>query len=258
MRCSKLTASGLVPGVTYNVCTRRLLTDSKRPSSSPSKPQITQPVPGRFLPAQPGTRVIIPARPQPQTPPPPKKAPQEEEKPAAAEQTPNLHVRDVWAEPAGDHWGRYVFPRGSCPKQAWWDRQKPAGTKPSELRWTSGKMYPHFWSRCGAALMLSAYGSTILGGAGVVSVVSHTDGPLSTSLCLSVFAALSLPSFTYGMLRSRTPQEAWMGLVGSRVGGVGDSMMPYIYSTVHWQYTWWFRPMNVKPGDIISFRLVAI
>lgn len=254
MRCTKLTASGLVPGVTHNMSTRRLLTDSKRSNSSPSKPQNPQPVPSRFLPAQPGTRVIIQARPQPETPAPPRKAPRQEQKPEAAEQTDDLHVRDVEAEPADYHWGRFVFPRGSCPKEAWWDRQKPAGTKPSELSWTSGKMYPHFWRRCGAALMLSAYGSTILGGAGVLSVVSHTDGPVSMSLCLSVFAALSLPSFTYGMLRSRTPQEAWMGLVGSRCRRIGDSMMPHIYSTANWQYTWWFRPMNVKLGDIISFR----
>lgn len=256
MRCTKLTARGLVSGVTHNMSTRRLVTDSKRSNSSPSKPQSPQPVPSRFLPAQPGTRVVIPARPQPQTPAPPRKTPQQEEKnhPAIAEQAPSLHELDIHAEPAGLGLVRFAFPRGSCPKRAWWDRHKPDGTKPSELRWTAGRMYPRFWRRCGVALFFSAYGSSLLGGAGVLSVVAHTDGPVATSVCLSVFAALSLTSFTYGMLRSRTPQEAWMGLVSSRWPRSGPSMMPYIQETAQWEYSVLFRPMNVKLGDIIVFR----
>lgn len=86
------------------------------------------------------------------------------------------------------------------------------------------------------------------------SVISQNDGLVSTSMCLSVFAALALPSFAYGMYRSRILQEAWMGLVGSLNGRKGDSMMPYIYSTTKWVYIWWFQPMDVKVGDIVVLR----
>lgn len=252
---------GLVPSVTYNVYTRRLLTNSnKRPDSSPSKSQSRQPSSGRFLPAKPGTRVAVPARQPPQAPAPTRQDQREEEWQAVLVAEPlfrtaeELHIRDVEALPFGGNHFRFVFPRGACPKLPWWDRQKPAGTGPSGLRWTSGKMYPHFWIRSRGALEASITGSALLGAAGVWAVVSHTDGPADTSTCLSVFAALALPAFAYGIYRSRILQEAWMGLVGCRRGRRGESMMPYIHPDAKWSYMWWLCPMKRKAGDYVAFR----
>lgn len=233
------------------------MTNSKRPKSLASNLQGLQPVSCRFLPARPGTKVTIRDRQQPQMPAPTRQA-AKEKKPAAPERMFNvaehLHIHDVRVEPADGNYWKFAFPRGACPKQAWWDRQKPAGTKPSDLRWTSGKMYPHFWKRFGVALALSTTWSSLLGGAGVLSVISHNDGLVSASACLTVFTALALPSLTYGIHRSRTLQEAWMGLVGSLCARKGDSMMPYIYGSTKWGYAWWFRPIDVKVGDIVEFR----
>lgn len=268
MRYGKL--AGLVPSVAYNVSTRRLLTNSKRPNSSPYKSQSHQQASGRFLPAKPGTRVAVPARQLPQTPAPTREVPQEEEEEeeeAAADSMPStaeeLHIHDVEELPPDenqhnrivrvDRW-RFVFPRGACPKRAWWDRQKPAETKPSELRWTSGKMYSHFGERFVMALEFSITPSSVLGAAGVWAVVSHTDGTAPTSTCLSVFTALALPTFAYGIYRSRILQEAWIGLVGSQRARRGGSMMPYIHPDAKWNYMWWLCPMKAKLGDYVAFR----
>lgn len=255
MGCTKLT--GLVPSVTYHISLRRQLTNSKRPNSSPSNLQSLGPVSSRFLPAHPGTRVAVRNRQQPQTPAPTKQVPQGT-KPPASEQmfdiAEMLHFYDVRVEPSSGNYWRFAFPRGACPRRAWWDQQKPAGTKPSELRWTSGQMYPHFWKRSGIALALSTKWSSLLGGAGVLSLISHHDGLVPASACLSVFAALALPGFTYGIYRSRTLQEAWMGLVGSLRDSKGDSMMPYIHGSTKSLYVWYFQPMDVKVGDIVAFR----
>lgn len=247
--------TGLVPSVTCHSSTGRLLTNSKRPTSSFSKSQKLQPVSGRFSPARPNTKVAVQIRQQPQTPAPTRQIPQETKREASEpsfSSAENLHVHDVRMEPSNGHYWRFAFPRGSCPKRPWWDHLKPAETRPSELRWTSGQMYSHFWKRSGIALELSTTLSLLLGGAGVLSVTSHNAGPVPASTCISVFTALALPSFVYGIYRSRVLQEAWMGLVGSLRSRTGDSMMPYIYSTAKWAYTWKFRPMDVKVGDIVT------
>ena len=250
---------GLMPGVANTMSTRRLFTNAKRPNSSPSKSPVPEPVSGRFLPARPGTNVVNRTPPHRQRPAPSGQIPQDRKRAAPVwtwTRDEIHHINDVAAEPVKGRFWRFAFPSGTCPRQAWWDRQKPAGAKPSELRWTSGRMYPHFWKRSRLALALCGMMSSLLGGAGVLSFItsSHNDGLVSTGMCLSVFAALALPSFAYGMYRSRTPQEAWMGLVGSAFRRQGDSMMPYIHPTAEWAYGWYLRPMSVKVGDIVQFR----
>lgn len=210
--------TGLVPNVTYHSSTRRLLTNPKRPTSSFSKSQKLQPVSGRFSPARPSTKVAVQIRQQPQTPAPTRQVPQETKREAPEplfSSAETLYMHDVRMEPSNGSYWRFAFPRGSCPKLPWWDHLKPAETRPSELRWTSGQMYSHFWKRSGVVLELSTTLSSLLGGAGVLSVISHNAGPVPASACISVFTALALPSFVYGIYRSRILQEAWMGLVGS-------------------------------------------
>lgn len=251
--------TGLVPSVTYHSSTRRLLTNTKRPTSSTSKSRSLQPVSGRFSPA--GKRVAVETRQKLQTPAPIILVLQETEREVPGllfSPAENLHINDVGKEPTNGNYWRFAFPRGACPKVAWWDQYKPVGTNASELRWTSGLMYPCFWKRFRVALAFSGTMSSLLGGAGVLFVVSHTDGLVPMGTGLSVFAALTLPSLFYGIFRSRALQEAWMGLVGGRTLGRGDSMLPYIHPDSKWEYEWLCRPTNVKAGDVVSFRSVII
>lgn len=256
MRCIKRLS--VVPSRTQFALKRRLQTDLRPPNSSDPKFKTPQPASGRFAPARNGVKVTIRNQPQPHRTAPTDKTPDEkkqrslEDMYTAAEIS---HIYDVSSKPVTNYW-RFAFPRGVCPEKPWWGHHKPAGTKLSDLRWTSGRMYRQFWERSGIALAFSGYFSFLFGGAGVVSLISHSDGIVSTSTRLSVFVALALPSFAYGMYRSKTLQEAWNGLVGSMTGRSGASMMPYIHVDSKWTYEWWFRPINVKAGDIVVFRSV--
>lgn len=255
--------TGLVPtSIIYHTSTSRLLVDSKRRTSSHSKSRKLQPGSGRFSPAEPGTRVAVGIRQQLQTPALTIQVLQQETKREEQESSYSpaeiRYIEDVTKEPADGNYWRFAFPRGACPKVVWWDRYKPVGTNASGLRWTSGLMHPCFWKRIRVALVFSGTISSLLGGAGVLSVVSHTDGLVPMGTGLSVFAALTLPSLFYGIFRSRALQEAWMGLVGGRTSGRGDSMLPYIHPDSKWVYKWLFRPTNVKAGDVVSFRSVII
>lgn len=260
MRCTKLLS--VVPSGAKLALKRYLGTDAKPPKSSPSERQVPQPASGRFLPARPGVKVAIRNPPPPHRTLPSEKTPGKEPQAsqAAIENVYStaelIHILDVSLRSAEKKYWRFIFPRGVCPGYAWWDSYKPAGTKASELRWTSGQMDPLFWKRSGAAVALSGTLSSLLGGAGVLLGVSHIDGLVPTSTRLSIFAAVALPSFAYGIFRSRIFQEAWMGLIGSYGAGKGTSMMPSIHPDSTWQYKWKFRPMRVKAGDVVSVRSV--
>lgn len=262
MRCTKLLS--VVSSGTKLALKRNLGTVSKPRKPSPLEPQTTQQVSSRFLPTRPGTKVAIRSPPKPHRTLPPEKIPPREAQ--AAQPVPEnkrslaefAHILDVSSDSAKKNDWRFVLPRGVCPRLVWWDSHKPVGTKASELRFTSGRMYPHFWKRSRAALARSGTLSSLLGAAGVLLEISHADGLVPTSTCLSIFATVALPSFAYGILRSRILQEAWMGLVGSYVTGSGHSMMPSIHPDAKWMYEWRLRPMNVKAGDVVSVRSVTI
>lgn len=262
MRCTKLLS--VFPSGTKLALKRNLGTDSKPRKSSSSEPHITGPVSSRFLPARPGTNVAIRSPRQPDRTLPPNKIPPREAQAAQAasenEWSPAelAHIFDVRGDSAERNYWNFVFPRGVCPRTVWWDSFKPVGTKASDLKWTSGQMYPHFGKRSGAALALSGTLSSLLGGAGVLLETSHANGLVLASTCLSIFATVALPSFACGIFRSRILQEAWMGLVGFYGAGSGDSMMPSIHHGTKWVYSWNFRPMNVKAGDVVAVRLVTI
>lgn len=262
MRCTKLLS--VVPSRTKLALKRNLGTDSNPRKSSSSESQTTQPASSRLLPARLGTTVAIRSPRQPHRTLPPGNIPPTEAQAAQAasenERSPAefAHIFDVRGEAAKRNYWNFVFPRGVCPRTVWWDSYKPVGTKASELRWTSGRMYPHFGKRSGAALALSGTLSSLLGGAGVLLETSHANGLVLASTCLSIFATVALPSFACGIFRSRILQEAWMGLIGGYATASGDSMMPSIHPDTKWVYSWSFRPMNVKAGDVVSVRLVTI
>lgn len=256
MRCIKRLT--VVPSGTQFTLKRYLQTHLRPPQSSAPKPKTPQPASGRFAPARSGVKITIRNPPQPNRTDPTHQVP-DEKKRRSLEDTYTAaeisHIYDVSLEPVTNYW-RFAFPRGVCPEQPWWDRQKPASTKLSDLRWTSGRMYRHFWKRSGIALASSGYFSLLLGGAGVVSLISHSDGIVPTSTRLCVFLTLALPTLAYGIYRSKTLQEGWVGLIGGMTRWRGASMMPYIHVDSKWTYEWWLRPINVKAGDIVTFRSV--
>lgn len=260
MRCTRVLT--VFPSGTKLALKRHLGTDAKPHKSSPSERQVPQPVSGRFLPARPGTNIVIHNPPQGHRTLPtewiPRKEAQKGQAASACERSSAeiSHIHDV-IEPAKTNYWRFVFPRGVCPRDPWWDSYKPAGTKASDLRWTSGQMHPLFRKRSAAAVALSGTLSSLFGGTGVLFVVSHTDGLVPTSTSLSTFAAVALPSFAYWIFRSRILQEAWMGLVGSYGSGEGASMMPSIHPDSKWTYEWRVFPMKVKAGDVVSIRSVT-
>lgn len=253
MKCIKQ-GPDIAPGGAQFALRRYMFTNSKPPKSPSPKLGNFQPVSSRFQPAHTSMRVAIRNPPQPHRTAPMDKVPDWKILEIIHEvytSTGTSHMKDVGSR--GENLWRFAFPRRTCPKNTWWDSPNSADMKLSDLKWTSGQMHCGFWKRCRVALTFSGCLSSLFGGAGMVPLIICTNDPVPTSFCLSVFMALALPTFTYGIHRSRVLQEAWMGLVGARVRGNGDSMMPYIPSASSWQFLWWYRPLDIKAGDIIAF-----
>lgn len=190
MRCIKRLS--VVPGGTQFALKRHLQTDSRPPKSPPPNPKTPQPASGRFAPARTGVKVTVRNPPRVHKIAPTGQAPHEKKRRSLEDMYTSAetsHIYDVSSDYVTNYW-RFAFPKGVCPKRPWWDLHKPAETKLSDLRWTSGRMYRHFWKRSGVALAFSAYFSSLLGGAGVISLISHSDGIVSTSTRLPVFIAL--------------------------------------------------------------------
>lgn len=199
-----------VPGMAQLASKRFLSTKSRTTSSTPVVPAkipVFKPASQRFAPAQPGAKRIVNIF-NPSEPPVPMNTPALEEPPAQKMSevlTPEqLHMYDSISV---NGW-RFLFPRGQCPKKIWWrDRAKPWYSSVADLRWTSGMMYRYFRLRVSAVLAVTGISSTLLANAVVLEAVNRMEGPVSTVMRVSIFAAVVLPGLTYGIYRSRIIPE---------------------------------------------------